>query len=99
MSTRRTFLQHTATLGAGLIAVNRAEAAGTHAVHSGSQSSNTGGYLGISSNSLSKVNRRGAPDFNTAVVTTDVGDLPYEMDGDVKVFRLTAHVMKQQIEG
>jgi FtsP/CotA-like multicopper oxidase with cupredoxin domain len=97
MSTRRTFLQHTATLGAGLIAVNRAEAAVTHAEHSGSQSSNVGGYLGISSGSLSKVNRRGAPDFNTPVVTTDVGDLPFEMDGDVKVFRLTAHVFKQQI--
>jgi FtsP/CotA-like multicopper oxidase with cupredoxin domain len=97
MSTRRNFLQHTATLGAGLIAVNRAEAAGTHAVHSGSQSSSTGGYLGVSSGSLSKMNRRAAPDFNTPVVTTDVGDLPYEMDGGVKVFRLTAHVMKQQV--
>ncbi len=97
MSTRRTFLQHTTALGAGLFAVNRAEATGTHAAHSQSQSSSTGGYLGISSGSLSKVNHRGAPDFNIPVVTTDIGDLPYEMDGDVKVFRLTAHVMKQQI--
>ncbi len=97
MSTRRTFLQRTATLGAGLLAVNRAEAAGTHAGHSGSQASDAGGYLGISSGSLSKLNRPGAPDFNTPVVTTDVGDLAYEMDGDVKVFRLTAHVMRQQI--
>ncbi len=31
------------------------------------------------------------------MVTTDVGDLPYEMDGDVKVYRLTAHVFKRQI--
>jgi FtsP/CotA-like multicopper oxidase with cupredoxin domain len=97
MSTRRTFLQHTATLGAGLLAVNHAEAAVTHAAHSESQSSSTGGYLGISSGSLSKVNRPGAPDFNTPVVTTDIGDLPYVMDGDVKVFRLTAHVFKRQI--
>jgi FtsP/CotA-like multicopper oxidase with cupredoxin domain len=97
MSTRRNFLQHTATLGAGFLVVNGAEAAGPHTLHSGSQSSSSGGYLGISSGSLSKVGRRNSPAFNTPVVTTDVGDLPYEMVGDVKVFRLTAHVMKQQI--
>lgn len=97
MSTRRTSLQHTATFGTDLLAVNSADAAGTHAAHSESQSSSTGGYLGVRSGSLSKVNRRTAPDFNTPVVTTDVGDLPYEMDGNVKVFRLTAHVMKQQV--
>ena len=33
----------------------------------------------------------------TPVVTTEVGDLPFEMDRDVKVFRLTAHVFRQQI--
>jgi hypothetical protein len=70
MSTRRTFLQHTATLGAGLLAVNRAEAAGTHAENSGSQSSNNGGYLGISSGSLSKVNRPGTPERTWATFPT-----------------------------
>ncbi len=99
MSTRRNFLQHTATLGAGLLAVNRAEAAGTHTLSSSSTSqiANTGGYLGVSSGSLSKVDHRTGHVANTPVVTTDVGDLPYEMDGDVKVFRITAHVFKQQI--
>jgi FtsP/CotA-like multicopper oxidase with cupredoxin domain len=33
----------------------------------------------------------------TSVVTTDVGDLQYAMDGDVKVFGLTAHVFKREI--
>ncbi len=99
MSTRRNFLQHTATLGAGLFAVNRAEAAGTSTSSSTSttQIANTGGYLGVSSGSLSKVDHRTEPVTNTSVVTTDVGDLPYEMEGEVKVFRLTAHVFKRQI--
>ncbi|AFL87445.1 putative multicopper oxidase [Terriglobus roseus DSM 18391] len=34
---------------------------------------------------------------NVPVVTTEVGDMPFTMDGGVKVFRLIAHVMKQQI--
>ncbi len=99
MSTRRNFLQHTVTLGAGLLAVNRAEAAGTHTLSSSSTSqiASTGGYLGVSSGSLSKVDTRGAAVRTVPVVSTDIGDLPYEMDGDVKVFRLTAHVFKQQI--
>ena len=33
----------------------------------------------------------------TPVVTTDVGDLPYTMEGSVKVFRLTAEVLRQKI--
>ena len=99
MSTRRNFLQHTATLGAGLFAVNSAQAAGTNTFSSSSttQMASNGGYLGVSSGSLSKVEHRTGPATNTPVVTTDVGDLPYEMDGDVKVFRITAHVFKQQI--
>lgn len=46
-----------------------------------------------------KAGRRGnsGPSFNTPVVTTDIGDLPYTMDGDVKVFHLIAQVVKQQI--
>ena len=99
MSTRRNFLQHTATLGAGLLAVSNAEAAGTHTLSSSSTSqiASTGGYLGVSSGSLSKVDTREAAVRTVPVVSTDIGDLLYEMDGDVKVFRLTAHVFKQQI--
>jgi len=37
------------------------------------------------------------PAFNMPVVTADIGDLPYKMDGDTKVFHLTAEVVKQQI--
>ena len=98
MSTRRNFLQSTATIGAGFFAVKQAEAASTHmATSSTTQIASTGGYLGVSSGSLSKTEPAGRPAFNTPVVTPDVGDLPFEMDGDVKVFRLRAHVFKQQV--
>ena len=37
------------------------------------------------------------PTAANAVVTTDVGDLPYTLDGETKVFHLIAEVIKQQI--
>ena len=37
------------------------------------------------------------PAFNVPVVTTDVGDLPFILDSGVKVFHLTAEVLKQNI--
>lgn len=37
------------------------------------------------------------PAFNMPVVTTDVGDLPYTMDGNTKVFHLVAEPVKQVI--
>ncbi len=97
MANRRSFLQSTFGLGAGLFA-SRAVAETTHnESHTSSQVAASGGYLGTSSGSLSKIDTRGGTVRTTSVVTTDVGDLPYEMDGDVKVIRLTAHVFKQQI--
>jgi manganese oxidase len=41
-------------------------------------------------------NRR-ATAFNVPTITTEVGDLPYTMDGNTKVFRLVAQVFRQQI--
>src|SRR6266481_3690744 len=37
------------------------------------------------------------PAFNMPVVTTDIGDMPYTMDGNTKVFHLNAEVVKQKI--
>ena len=34
---------------------------------------------------------------NVPVITTDIGDLPFTLDGDVKVFHLVAEVVKQKI--
>lgn len=98
MSTRRNFLQRTAALSAGLFAANRAASASTtHSSAPTAQVKARGGYLGTASGSLSKVETQPGPYRAVPVVTTDVGDLPYEMEGDVKVFRLTAHVFKRQI--
>jgi manganese oxidase len=38
-----------------------------------------------------------SPTFHTPVVTTDVGDLDYTMDGSTKVFHLMAEVLRQKI--
>ncbi len=37
------------------------------------------------------------PAFNVSVVTAHIGDLPYTMEGNTKVFHLIAEVVKQQI--
>jgi FtsP/CotA-like multicopper oxidase with cupredoxin domain len=37
------------------------------------------------------------PTATNSVITTDVGDLPYTLDGKTKVFRLVAEVIKQKI--
>ena len=101
MANRRSFLQTTFGLGAGLFA-GRAVAeptpiSGGHPSQHASQIAPSGGYQGVSSGSLSKVDAHAGPVATTPVVTTDVGDLPCEMDGDTKVFRLTAHVFRRQI--
>jgi FtsP/CotA-like multicopper oxidase with cupredoxin domain len=92
MSNRRSFLQHALGLGAGLLASQRLLGE-TQMPPASPRSSD-----------LSKRDRRkysgpafSGPAFNTPVITPDVGDLPYSMDGSTKVFRLTAQVVKQQI--
>jgi hypothetical protein len=73
MNNRRSFLQSTVALGAGLAAVPNLFGA-----------------------------EPGSKEFRIAtasvpVVTPDVPDLPYEMDGEVKVFHLVAEPVKQEI--
>jgi len=97
MANRRTFLQTAFGAGAGLFAANRATAESIPTLNATTQVAAKGGYQGESSGSLSKVDERRGLAATAPVVTTDVGDLPFEMDGDTKVFRLTAHVLKQQI--
>ena len=94
MPSRRSFLGRTAALSATLFAAKNAEAIPTSP---SSQVAARGGYLGTSSGSLSKLDTHTAPVQTTPTITTDIGDLPFELDGDTKVFRLTAHVFQQQI--
>lgn len=100
MSTRRSFLQRTAAWSAALLATGReskAEVMASAPQNAGPQVHAKGGYLGTASGSLSKLDTGAKPLATAPVITTEVGDLPFEMDGDVKVFRLTASVFRQQI--
>ncbi len=82
MANRRSFLQSALGIGAGLFATDGLFA-------SSSQSS---------TQKLKAARHSGKGlAFSTPVVTTDIGDLPFTMDGDVKVFHLIAQVVKQQI--
>jgi hypothetical protein len=81
MNTRRTFIQKALGLGAGVFAGSRLSA----------ESSS-----GPAARKQPPVGRSEAV-FNMPVVTTDIGDLPFTMDGGTKVFRLVAEVIRQQI--
>lgn len=82
MANRRSFLQSVLGIGAGVFATDRLFAASTQSSAQKLKAARHG---------------RSGPSFNTPVVTTDIGDLPYTMDGEVKVFHLIAQVVKQQI--
>ena len=81
MSNRRTFVQSALGFGAAWLASARALS---------QTEPNTRIYQRI---------RQARPGtaLNMPVVTTDIGDLAYTMDGDTKVFHLVAEVVKQQI--
>jgi manganese oxidase len=91
MSNRRSFLRRAFGLGAGALAgsqfLNAAAQAG---------SSQPGAALATAIDSRDR-RELSTPAFNMPVVTTDVGDLPFTMDGEVKVFHLVAQVFKQRI--
>jgi manganese oxidase len=81
MSNRRSFLQSTLGLGAAWLASTKAFA---------QTQQNTKPYKRVRQ-------AYPGPAFKMPVVTVDIGDLPYTMDGDTKVFHLVAEVVKQQI--
>src|SRR6266700_2051220 len=86
MSTRRTFIQKALSLGAGVFTASKlsAEAPSGPASHSGDLK-----HRHAAAHS--------AAAFNMPVITTDIGDLPFTMDGNTKVFRLLAEVVRQKI--
>jgi manganese oxidase len=81
MSTRRTFIEKALGLGAGVFAASRLFAESP----SGPAARNQ------------RPAGHSAAAFNMPVVTTDIGDLPFTMDGGTKVFRLVAEVIRQKI--
>lgn len=82
MANRRSFLQSALGIAAGLFGSERLVAEAPE--DQGERFWNRGA-------------RNSRASFNVPVVTTEVGDLPFTMEGNVKVFHLTAQVITQQI--
>ncbi len=90
MSNRRSFLQRAFGLGAGLGAglLSRPLSAQTHTPDVSPASASAQGI---------RHPAHSGPAFNTPCITTDVGDMPWSMDGGTKVFHLVAQVVKREI--
>ena len=84
--TRRSFLQDAALLGAGLFGWSRQAKA---------QSTSSTGAGGTHAKNLARNST--TPRSPVSVITPDVLDLPFELDGAVKVFRLKAEPLKRKI--
>ena len=90
MSNRRSFLQRAFGLGAGWSAglLSRPLAAQRMGLdEDGPASASAQGIK----------HGRSGPAFNVPCITTDVGDMPWTMDGSTKVFHLVAQVIRRQI--
>ncbi len=84
MANRRSFLQSALGISAGLFATDSSADKLLAQSSSGKQ--------------LRASRRTGpGPAFNVAVITPDIGDLPFTLDGETRVFHLTAQVVKRQI--
>ncbi len=88
MSNRRTFLGRALGAGAALFAARGFSAQMPMPPTPPGTQNNAGRSSGLHSDTSS---------IHSPVITTDVGDLPYTMDGDIKVFYLIAEVLKQKI--
>ena len=82
MANRRSFLQSALGITAGLFTTDKLLAATPQ---------------GQAEQLKKRRTKSSGPTFNAPVVTPDVGDLPFTMDGHVKVFHLIAQVVEQQI--
>jgi FtsP/CotA-like multicopper oxidase with cupredoxin domain len=86
MSTRRNFFKNAATFSAGILGVSTRLA--------GQASPAPPGHSQDLSHSAHHVHDESA---GPAVITPDVADLPYELDGAVKVFKLRSEVVRRKI--
>ena len=86
MTTRRTFIEKALSMGAAVFATSRVSAEASPPVTS--HDSKVRGRRTVLGPGVTS---------NTPVITTDIGDLPFTMDGNTKVFQLTAEVVRQQI--
>jgi FtsP/CotA-like multicopper oxidase with cupredoxin domain len=84
--TRRKFFQDAAAFGAGILGLSTRLGAQESPIRPGPQ------HVVRSAH-----HRRDVDTSSLRVITPDVPDLPYELDGGVKVFKLTAEVVKRKI--
>jgi len=98
--TRRRFFQDAAAIGAGLLGLSRTLRASTPGGEFQTAGKNESGrhHSPYGSHGPHKALASVvAPDHPLAMVTPDLADLPYEMDGGVKVFHLVAEPVKKKI--
>jgi len=100
--TRRKFFQDAAILGAGLFGMSKtlsaqsSGGAGAGAASAQKNYSQPGGKHDAHSHPAGHA-AGGARDAFLPMVTPDIPDLPHEMDGAVKVFKLAAEPVKRKI--
>ena len=96
--TRRRFFQDAAIFGAGLFGLSTSARSATP---DGAGQTPRDNETGRHHSPYGEHTKRTAPavtrDPFVPMVTPDVADVPYEMDGVVKVFRLTAEPVKRKI--
>jgi len=98
--TRRRFFQDAAAIGAGLLGLSETLRAGTPRGELQTPGKNESGrhHSPYGSHGPHKATANAlAPDHPLAMVTPDLADVPYEMDGGVKVFHLVAEPVMKKI--
>ena len=98
MNARRKFFQDAAVFGAGLLGFSRSLAASPGGITGNTQAGHL--HPGAGNKAQNREIKRTAPTARDAflpMVTPDVPDLPYEMDGVVKVFKLVAEPVTRKI--
>ena len=96
-STRRRFFQDAAFWGAGFLGLTEALRAKTAPGDQNARQIEEGFHHSPYGNHKKKVLAPPSPEPYVPMTTPDLPDLPFEMDGAVKVFRLTAEPVKRKI--
>jgi manganese oxidase len=97
MKGRRKFFQDAAVFGAGFLGLGKSVAASTPDAQASRQRETQAHQAGPGEHVQHSMHRATERDAFVPVITPDVPDLPFEMDGSVKVFNLIAEPVKRKI--
>jgi manganese oxidase len=97
MKGRRQFFQDAAVFGAGFLGLGKSVAASTTGAQWSRQNQTQAHQAGHGEHAQHAMRGAADRDAFVPVITPDVPDLPFEMDGSVKVFHLTAEPVKRKI--